>query len=65
MSSSSSKPIFKKKINKDEIDERNMNINWWILFGIVFLCAFITRIHKIEEPDHVCWDETHFVNKVF
>ncbi|GFQ75062.1 protein O-mannosyl-transferase 2, partial [Trichonephila clavata] len=19
-----------------------------------------TRLYKIEEPDHVCWDETHF-----
>ena len=58
--SSSAKILFKKKINKDELDERNLNINWWMLFGLTFLCAFVTRIHKIEEPDHVCWDETHF-----
>lgn len=54
-SSSPFKTHIKKKIQKDEIEERNLNINWWILFGLVFLCAFITRIHKIEEPDHVCW----------
>lgn len=60
LSSSTSKVLFKKRINKDELEERNLNINWWILFGIIFLCAFITRIHKIEEPNHVCWDETHF-----
>ena len=46
----SSKVLFKKKINKDELEERNLNINWWLLFGLICLFAFITRIHKIEEP---------------
>ncbi|XP_042201433.1 protein O-mannosyl-transferase 2 [Callorhinchus milii] len=22
--------------------------------------AFLTRFHRLSEPDHVCWDETHF-----
>lgn len=47
---------------QDELDRKNrqININWWLLFGLVLILAIVTRLHKIEEPDHVCWDETHF-----
>ncbi|KAF7269385.1 hypothetical protein GWI33_017588 [Rhynchophorus ferrugineus] len=31
-----------------------------VLFGIVCVLTFSTRFYKINEPDHVCWDETHF-----
>ncbi|XP_072388031.1 protein O-mannosyl-transferase 2 isoform X1 [Diabrotica undecimpunctata] len=34
--------------------------NWWFIFGIVCLLTIATRFYKISEPDHVCWDETHF-----
>lgn len=27
---------------------------------IVISLSFITRMYYIHEPDHVCWDETHF-----
>ncbi|CAG9834515.1 unnamed protein product [Diabrotica balteata] len=34
--------------------------NWWFIFGIVCVLTIATRFYKINEPDHVCWDETHF-----
>ncbi|XP_060522792.1 protein O-mannosyl-transferase 2 [Cylas formicarius] len=33
--------------------------SWLFLTAVVFL-AVLTRFYKIHEPDHVCWDETHF-----
>ncbi|XP_045776748.1 protein O-mannosyl-transferase 2 [Maniola jurtina] len=33
---------------------------WWITFGLVCGATFLTRFYKVLEPDHVCWDETHF-----
>lgn len=27
---------------------------------LVTLVSFLTRFYKIDEPAHVCWDETHF-----
>ncbi|RWS30869.1 Protein O-mannosyl-transferase 2-like protein, partial [Leptotrombidium deliense] len=33
---------------------------WWLSFLAVCTLAFTTRFYKISEPDHVCWDETHF-----
>ena len=33
---------------------------WWSLFLLVTSVGFATRLYKIHEPDHVCWDETHF-----
>lgn len=29
-------------------------------FLVVVCLALGTRLYKISEPDHVCWDETHF-----
>ncbi|EDW30603.1 GL26758 [Drosophila persimilis] len=36
------------------------NWHWWILLASVFLITFATRFYKVTEPDHICWDETHF-----
>ncbi|XP_020806209.1 protein O-mannosyl-transferase 2 [Drosophila serrata] len=36
------------------------NWNWWLLLATVFLITFATRFYKVTEPDHICWDETHF-----
>ncbi|CAH0392491.1 unnamed protein product [Bemisia tabaci] len=33
---------------------------WWSVFAIVCIAAAATRFYKVTEPDHVCWDETHF-----
>ncbi|XP_055930516.1 protein O-mannosyl-transferase 2-like [Argiope bruennichi] len=44
-------------MNKKETTD---TFHWWLVFlGVTFLGA-ATRLYKIEEPDHVCWDETHF-----
>ncbi|XP_023159697.2 protein O-mannosyl-transferase 2 [Drosophila hydei] len=32
----------------------------WTLLGVVLLITFATRFYKVTEPDHICWDETHF-----
>ncbi|XP_017871438.1 PREDICTED: protein O-mannosyl-transferase 2 [Drosophila arizonae] len=36
------------------------NGRWWALLGLVLLFTFATRFYKVTEPDHICWDETHF-----
>ena len=33
---------------------------WWICLTLITVASFATRLYKIHEPDHVCWDETHF-----
>ncbi|TMW46383.1 hypothetical protein DOY81_008535 [Sarcophaga bullata] len=38
----------------------NDKLNWWIIFATVLLLTIATRYYKVTEPDHVCWDETHF-----
>ncbi|TDG38780.1 hypothetical protein AWZ03_014799 [Drosophila navojoa] len=38
----------------------NDNGRWWTLLGLVLLFTFATRFYKVTEPDHICWDETHF-----
>lgn len=32
----------------------------WALLALVTLLSFATRFHRLDEPQHVCWDETHF-----
>ncbi|XP_043658177.1 protein O-mannosyl-transferase 2 [Drosophila teissieri] len=39
---------------------KEANWNWWLLLATVFLVTFATRFYKVTEPDHICWDETHF-----
>ncbi|KAF7494716.1 Protein O-mannosyl-transferase 2 [Sarcoptes scabiei] len=48
------------------------SFQWWLCFWIIALIAIFTRFYKISEPNHVCWDETHFgkmaswyINKTF
>ncbi|CAG9860761.1 unnamed protein product [Phyllotreta striolata] len=43
-----------KKLSAD-----NNNQKWTAFLFICFL-TFLTRFYKLEEPDHICWDETHF-----
>lgn len=33
---------------------------YWPALALFTVFALITRLYKIQEPDHVCWDETHF-----
>ncbi|KAK9704260.1 MIR domain [Popillia japonica] len=36
------------------------NRNWWLTFGAILILTIAIRFHKVTEPDHICWDETHF-----
>ncbi|XP_064484670.1 protein O-mannosyl-transferase 2-like isoform X2 [Ornithodoros turicata] len=42
-----------------KLDGRNPT-HWKVSFAVIICLAFVTRFYKITEPDHVCWDETHF-----
>uniref|UniRef100_A0A669PLI3 Protein O-mannosyl-transferase 2 n=1 Tax=Phasianus colchicus TaxID=9054 RepID=A0A669PLI3_PHACC len=33
---------------------------WRAALGLVTLLSFASRFHRLPEPPHVCWDETHF-----
>ncbi|XP_028176824.1 protein O-mannosyl-transferase 2 isoform X2 [Ostrinia furnacalis] len=46
--------------NKQASPPSQSNKIWWITFGILCGATFLTRYYKVLEPDHVCWDETHF-----
>ncbi|XP_076382009.1 protein O-mannosyl-transferase 2 isoform X2 [Megalopta genalis] len=47
-----------KQSSCEEKDE--MNTNWWLFFGLIVILTAGTRFYKVTEPQHVCWDETHF-----
>ncbi len=32
----------------------------WSVFFLILALGVGTRFYKVAEPDHVCWDETHF-----
>ncbi|XP_060663188.1 protein O-mannosyl-transferase 2 [Drosophila nasuta] len=50
-----------KELPKTESTQSNEgNWRWWLLLGTVLLITFATRFYKVTEPDHICWDETHF-----
>ncbi|ELT93986.1 hypothetical protein CAPTEDRAFT_152537 [Capitella teleta] len=38
----------------------NENYLWWSCLLAITFFAFASRLYKIDEPDHICWDETHF-----
>lgn len=40
--------------------EDESNKNWLLVFSLILILSISTRFYKIEEPDHICWDETHF-----
>ncbi|XP_032764100.1 protein O-mannosyl-transferase 2 [Rattus rattus] len=33
---------------------------WWATLAVVTLLSFATRFHRLDQPAHICWDETHF-----
>ncbi|VVC33926.1 MIR motif,Protein O-mannosyl-transferase, C-terminal four TM domain,Glycosyl transferase family 39/83 [Cinara cedri] len=43
-----------------KIDEPKGNSSWWMALIVLSVISFGTRLYKVHEPDHVCWDETHF-----
>ncbi|XP_058148957.1 protein O-mannosyl-transferase 2 isoform X2 [Dasypus novemcinctus] len=32
----------------------------WALLALVTLLSFATRFYRLDQPPHICWDETHF-----
>ncbi|KAK9877554.1 hypothetical protein WA026_018660 [Henosepilachna vigintioctopunctata] len=44
----------------EKIPQTKSKRNWWCSFSLVLILSVTTRFYKIAEPDHVCWDETHF-----
>ncbi|XKL64652.1 hypothetical protein PGB90_004738 [Kerria lacca] len=49
------------KENKVGISKHNkFNTSWWVLFILMIAFSYVTRLYKVSQPDHVCWDETHF-----
>lgn len=53
---------FKKSQMSCKEDPKNISNSkhWWYAFIFITLISFMTRFYKVEEPDHICWDETHF-----
>ncbi|XP_037954211.1 protein O-mannosyl-transferase 2-like [Teleopsis dalmanni] len=49
-----------ENIAKVEAKTMDAKLNWWLIFGVVVLLTLSTRFYKVTEPDHICWDETHF-----
>ncbi|XP_034938393.1 protein O-mannosyl-transferase 2 [Chelonus insularis] len=47
----------KQSKNDSKLSE---NVNWWSIFGVIVILTFATRFYNVTEPQHVCWDETHF-----
>ncbi|XP_058980283.1 protein O-mannosyl-transferase 2 isoform X1 [Musca domestica] len=44
----------------EAISNTDRKLSWWLVFFTVVLLTCSTRYYKVTEPDHVCWDETHF-----
>lgn len=53
-------PATKKAVHSMQTDESKGDSKWWIVLILLTVLSFGTRLHKVDEPDHVCWDETHF-----
>ncbi|KAI8485373.1 Protein O-mannosyl-transferase 2 [Branchiostoma belcheri] len=37
-----------------------LGLHVWGVFAAIMALTLGTRFYKLEEPDHICWDETHF-----
>lgn len=48
----------RKHINSTNIPVSSFKIN--LIFLAITIASLGTRLYKIQEPPHVCWDETHF-----
>lgn len=54
------KSALKRNTAPGSSNDNISNQQWWLAFSAVILLTVVTRFHKVTEPDHVCWDETHF-----
>ncbi|KZC06223.1 Protein O-mannosyl-transferase 2 [Dufourea novaeangliae] len=48
----------KQSSNKEKNNATDSS--WWLFFGLIVILTAGTRFYKVTEPQHVCWDETHF-----
>ncbi|XP_046402007.1 protein O-mannosyl-transferase 2 [Ischnura elegans] len=55
-----SKNVVVEKHDKVLGKETSFHRNWWIVFISLLMLTTWIRFYKVSEPDHVCWDETHF-----
>jgi len=58
-------PSTKRKIprSSDAKTQFDSNVNpkmWWTVFTLIVIATAATRLYKLQEPAHICWDETHF-----
>ncbi|CAK9822719.1 Protein O-mannosyl-transferase 2 [Anthophora retusa] len=54
------KNMHSHKSSTTKEEKKTMDLNWYLLFGIIVILTAGTRFYKVTEPQHVCWDETHF-----
>ncbi|XP_075147387.1 protein O-mannosyl-transferase 2-like isoform X3 [Haematobia irritans] len=47
----------KRKVVGAMTEEKN---TWCLAISTILAITIGTRYYKVTEPDHVCWDETHF-----
>jgi hypothetical protein len=61
--SNKEKPQNEKAVSVDSkiASDRSTTVEWsWTIFLTILALGAATRFYKVQEPDHVCWDETHF-----
>ncbi|XP_046641821.1 protein O-mannosyl-transferase 2-like isoform X1 [Daphnia pulicaria] len=44
----------------DQFRDGSSNKIWWRVFALLMIATVATRFYKLDQPDHVCWDEAHF-----
>ncbi|XP_014662971.1 PREDICTED: protein O-mannosyl-transferase 2-like [Priapulus caudatus] len=45
----------------DSTKQHPQNASWWCMaFISITAIGFATRFYRLDEPKHICWDETHF-----
>ncbi|XP_024938876.1 protein O-mannosyl-transferase 2 isoform X2 [Cephus cinctus] len=59
MGLSKSKNVQQHRVSSGNV-KKLQDLSWWIPFGIILIFTIATRFYNVTEPQHVCWDETHF-----
>ncbi|XP_071453638.1 protein O-mannosyl-transferase 2 [Hetaerina americana] len=54
------KNVTAEKNVKTREKESSFHRDWWLVFMALLMLTAWIRFYKVSEPDHVCWDETHF-----
>ncbi|CAH1263588.1 POMT2 [Branchiostoma lanceolatum] len=49
-----------KARHQDGGKPEHLGLHAWGVFAAIVALTLGTRFYKLEEPDHICWDETHF-----